>query len=56
MNLAVFNAPHALAKDVTLNGYHLKKGMIIFPQVSTIMQDPKVSFRVEIKKFFSHPN
>ncbi|KAI6174527.1 (pine wood nematode) hypothetical protein [Aphelenchoides bicaudatus] len=40
-NLAVFNAPHALAKDVTVNGYHLKKRTVIFPQISAIMMDPK---------------
>jgi cytochrome P450 family 33 len=43
-NLVPINLFHRVTKDVTIEGYLLKKGTWISPQVSCLLYDPEVSF------------
>ncbi|KAI6171090.1 (pine wood nematode) hypothetical protein [Aphelenchoides bicaudatus] len=41
-NVLSSNIPRKIIKDVEIDGYHLKKGTTVIPQISTIMIDPNV--------------
>uniref|UniRef100_A0A8R1DNK2 Uncharacterized protein n=1 Tax=Caenorhabditis japonica TaxID=281687 RepID=A0A8R1DNK2_CAEJA len=41
-NILPLNLPHALTKDVTINGYHLKKGTGIIHQIANVMTDENI--------------
>ncbi|CAD5224525.1 unnamed protein product [Bursaphelenchus xylophilus] len=41
-NLLSQNIPRALQQDFEINGYNVKKGTIILPQISVLLQNPKI--------------
>lgn len=41
-NLVAFNIPRKLTRDVTIDGFLLKKGTAICPQISAVLMDEKV--------------
>ncbi|CAD6197646.1 unnamed protein product [Caenorhabditis auriculariae] len=40
-NIIALNVLHTLSRDVTIDGYDLKKGTGVVAQISTVMKDPK---------------
>ena len=36
------NIPHTLTRDTVVNGYALKRGTIVVPQLSAVLYDPEV--------------
>ncbi|CAD5225304.1 unnamed protein product [Bursaphelenchus xylophilus] len=40
-NLLAQNIPRVVNEDVDIEGYHVKKGTIVIPQISVLMRDPK---------------
>ncbi|KAI6184603.1 hypothetical protein M3Y97_00614200 [Aphelenchoides bicaudatus] len=41
-NIIAINSLRIVNKDVTLNGYPVKKGTVVIPQIAVLMCDPKV--------------
>lgn len=41
-NIVAINSLRTATKDITLNGYPIKKGTVIIPQISVLMADPAI--------------
>ncbi|KAL3862681.1 hypothetical protein ACJMK2_008634 [Sinanodonta woodiana] len=41
-NIVIFSVPHAPVTDVWIRGFHIPKGMQIFPDISSVLSDPAV--------------
>lgn len=41
-NLLPDNLHHSVLRDVVLNGYHLKTGQVVVPQISCVLSDESV--------------
>ncbi|KAL3109350.1 hypothetical protein niasHT_015195 [Heterodera trifolii] len=41
-NLAAFNVPRKLSRDVTIDGHLLKAGTVVCPQISAVLMDEKI--------------
>ncbi|KAL3862687.1 hypothetical protein ACJMK2_008640 [Sinanodonta woodiana] len=41
-NIVIISVPHAPVTDVWIRGFHIPKGMQIFPDINSVLSDPKV--------------
>uniref|UniRef100_A0A1I7RLX0 Unspecific monooxygenase n=1 Tax=Bursaphelenchus xylophilus TaxID=6326 RepID=A0A1I7RLX0_BURXY len=41
-NIVSQNIPRAVTEDITLDGFSYKKGTVVLPQISVLLQDPKI--------------
>ncbi|KAL3862704.1 hypothetical protein ACJMK2_008657 [Sinanodonta woodiana] len=41
-NIVIFSIPHAPVTDVWIRGFHVPKGMQMFPNISSVLSDPAV--------------